>query len=58
MQHPRVEEPASTWADRFLAWIRPTRVYLTEDGASVLAARIATQFEDELETKKLKAVQA
>lgn len=57
MQHPRPAEP-TTWATRFLAWIRPTRVYLTEDGASVLAQRIATQFEDELETRKLEAIQA
>ncbi|MEZ4340224.1 MAG: hypothetical protein R3B82_26680 [Sandaracinaceae bacterium] len=55
MQHTPPSEP-TTLAARLLAWIRPTRVYLTEDGASVLAERIATQFEDELETRKLKAV--
>ena len=46
------------WATRFLAWIRPTRVYLTDDGARVIAQRIATQFEDELETRRLRAVRA
>ena len=42
---------------RLLRLLRPTRLTLTPDGPSYLAERLSHQFEDELDTRKLKALE-
>lgn len=42
---------------RLAGLARPPRVYLTHDGPQYLVDRISRQFEDELDTRKLKAIQ-
>ena len=53
---PAIPQPVSNAVTRFARWLRPTRVRLSPDGPRFLAERITTQFEDELDTRKLKAV--
>ena len=56
MEEARKEKP--TLSERVIRWFRPTRVYLTHDGPSFIASQIVHQFEDELETRRYKAIQA
>ena len=42
---------------RLLGFLRPPRVYMTADGPGYIAERLSHQFEDELDTRKLKAIE-
>ncbi len=42
---------------RLLRFLGRPRFYMTHDGPQYLAERLSRQFEDELPTRKLKAVQ-
>ena len=69
-KHGTTLRPPSKWApamderpaerlplhQRLLRFLSPPRLYMTHDGPRYLAERISHQFEDELPTRKLKAV--
>jgi len=51
-----VRDPRVPFVQRVLRWLRPPRVYFTPDTPAYLAEELQRQFEEDLDTRRLKAL--